>query len=99
MYNRYIPGADGSYQCQSIPEPTQERPCVPEPACPPSSEPARPTEPTAPSCPEHKQQQTLFGMDLGDLLLLAVIVLLLLDADEEETLPLLLTAAAFVFLH
>ena len=51
------------------------------------------------SLPRRQQQQTLFGMDLGDLLLLVVIVLLLLDADEDETFPLLLTAAAFVFLR
>lgn len=98
MYNRYIPGADGSYQCQIVPEPVREAPHAPEPACPPAQEAPCP-EPAAPCRTGRKQQQTLFGMDLGDLLLLAVIGLLLLDAEEEETLPLLLTAAAFLFLQ
>lgn len=99
MYNRYIPGADGSYHCHPVAEPIAEAACPPDPAprehCPP------PVQDQPASCPprERKQQQTLFGMDLGDLLLLAVILLLLLDAEESETLPLLLTAAAFVLLQ
>ncbi len=98
MYNRYIPGADGTYQCHSVEEPVpRETACDPPPVSPPAAEEPCPAE----ACrqPRRQQQQTLFGMDLGDLLLLAVIVLLLLDADEDETLPLLLTAAAFVFLR
>ncbi len=92
MYNRYIPGADGSYQCHPVVEPLQ----TPLPAAEPSPCPDQP-----PPCParEQKQQQTLFGLDQGDLLLLAVIWLLLLDAEENEVLPLLLTAAAFLLLQ
>ena len=94
MYIRYIPGADGSYQCHPVVEPFQEPspPAEPEPC---------PAQEAPPPCParEQKQQQTLFGLDQGDLLLLAVIWLLLLDAEENEVLPLLLTAAAFLLLQ
>lgn len=98
MYNRYVPGADGTYQCHSIEEPMpRETACDTPPA--PESISEEPCLAAACQQPRRQQQQTLFGMDLGDLLLLVVIVLLLLDADEDETFPLLLTAAAFVFLR
>lgn len=96
MYNRYIPGADGSYQCQTVAEPIREAPCRQNPS-PPAQD--CPVQDPAPPRPVRQQQQTLFGLDLGDLLLLAVILLLLLDADEGEMLPLLLTAAAFLLLQ
>ena len=49
--------------------------------------------------PEAEKQQSLWGMDLGDLLLLCILFLILLESQDEDPLPLLITAAAFFLLR
>ena len=93
MYNRYVPGNDGIYRRQTV---------LP-------AEPVYEKKETLPECckenPEIAQQQRrpgrnhAEGFDLGDLLLLCIIGLLLVDSEEEENLPLLLIAAAILFLQ
>ena len=96
MYNRYVPGHDGNYRRQMIPDASELR-------CPP------PENPVKEACCEQEteiaQQQKSIrstgfsGFDLGDLLLLCIVILLWIDAKEEDTLPLLITAAAFLLLQ
>lgn len=98
MYNRYVPAEGGGYVRQSIPdEPIYDVP-IQEPCWDP---------PQSPPCQEDRK--TVFtrlksllpqGLDTGDLLVLIVVLLLLLEKDEnnEDLLPVLITAAAFLFL-
>lgn len=93
MYNRYVPGHDGIYRRQTIAEA--------QTACPKQDEP----QDTCENKPEIAQQQrrpcqsASGSFDLGDLLLLCIIILLLIDSDEDDSLPLLITAAALLFLQ
>lgn len=108
MYNRYIPGADGTFQRTVV----DDRPPKPQPvpeAAPPATEqvvciPQEPApQPDAP-CNQALSVRTLLkkllprGVELDDLLVLLIILLLLVDGDQEDTLALLVTAAAFLLL-
>ena len=90
VYNRYIPGTDGTFQRMTVTTCTPpEAPCAAERQ---SSEPcgeagARPLRALLPK-----------GMDTGDLLLLAIVLLLLIDGEEDDTLSILLTLAAFILM-
>lgn len=94
MYNRYVPGHDGNYRRQTIPEPSV--PCH------------QPETPMIAVCEEHTEtaqqqrpacQNRQCGLDLGDLLLLCIVILLLIDSDEDDSIPLLIMAAAFLLLQ
>ena len=94
MYNRYIPGANGIYQRQCIPDAplpsqTPEQTAV----CPQTNDKKEPV-----IC-RKDPFSCLRGIDHGDLLLLCIILLLLNDCDGEDVLPLLITAGAFLFLQ
>lgn len=93
MYNRYVPGHDGVYSRQTVAEP--EKPCSVQ-------------ENTYTVCKEkpeiaqqHRRpfQNRSEGLDLGDLLLLCIVILLLIDCEEEDSIPLMIMAAAFLFLQ
>lgn len=93
VYNRYIPGTDGTFQRMTVttctPPEAPEKPCAAERQ---SSEPcgeagARPLRALLPK-----------GMDTGDLLLLVIVLLLLIDGEEDDTLSILLTLAAFILM-
>lgn len=93
MYNRYVPGHDGTYRRQTVAD--TAAPCK------------KPEVPSA-SCEEPKeiaQQQrrpcriTSEGFDLGDLLLLCIVILLFIDSEEDDNLPFLIMAAALLFLQ
>ncbi len=88
MYNRYIPGSNGTY----------ERQIMEEPVIKPEAMPAAPIP--APAKTETAQQQrkpsqtSSAGPDLGDLLLLCIILLLLIDSDENDLLSAIILAGA-----
>ncbi len=88
MYNRYIPGSNGVYERQTVQEPTPTIPVGPLPL------------PTPELDAEGQQSQIcqtkVFGIDLGDLLLLCIILLLLVESDGEDQFPLILLAAGFL---
>lgn len=93
VYNRYIPGTDGTFQRMTVttctPPEAPEKPCAAERQ---SSEPCGETgmRPLRALLPK--------GMDTGDLLLLAIVLLLLIDGEEDDTLSILLTLAAFILM-
>lgn len=101
LYNRYIPGENGTYQCKRVEEiPVPEQP---EPAQAPPAPPYLPPPPPPP--PPRGALQGLLGrflppgVDVGDLLILLILLLLLADSDDgDDSLSLLLTAAAFLFM-
>ena len=95
MYNRYIPGQDGAYRRERVEEPYPPQPTPRMPVASPQDCAQEP--PPAP--PEAEKQQSLWGMDLGDLLLLCILFLILLESQDEDPLPLLITAAAFFLLR
>ena len=88
MYNRYVPGSNGTYERRTVPDPPEACPPPPVPDCLP--------EEKAEQQQAHSRQNVLFGFDLGDLLLLCIVMLLLIDSDEEEILPILIMVAAFL---
>ena len=92
MYNRYIPGANGVYQRQTVAEPCAAPAPQPiqMPACQEKEAPSQP----APAC----NPSNFLGLDAGDLLLLLIILLLLIDSEEDDLMTILITAAAFLFL-
>lgn len=96
MYNRYIPGANGVYECHSVPEPEhkqiQDATLKRSPSENRTDE--RP-ESNLVQCPKKQNQ----SMDLGDMLILCIILLLLIDCDQEDISSILVTAAAFLFLQ
>lgn len=95
MYNRYIPGTNGAYQRSVIQESRSEPgPCIPKP---PISVPKSDDTCAIPLKEQPVVNRKSAGIDLGDLLLLCVVLLILLDCEQEDTLPILLTAAAFLF--
>lgn len=94
MYNRYIQGQNGTYERYSVPD---------------ISESCKQEDYTQSEICEEMQEKTeiaqqqnsrdpkgLFGMDLGDLLLLCIVILLVIDCDEDDYFPLLIMAAAFL---
>ena len=90
MYNRYIPDSNGIYERHSVPEPESKEHFAPPLLLQEASK----------SCEKrHIDDNNRFGMDLGDLLLLCIVLLLLIDSDGDDKLPLLIMAAAFVFLQ
>lgn len=93
MYNRYIPGQDGAYRRECV-----EEPCPPPPRMPVEA-PQECAKELPPPPPEAEKQQSLWGMDLGDLLLICILFLILLESEDEDPLPLLITAAAFLLLR
>lgn len=98
IYNRYIPGANGSYQRQTVEE--QKRHGLPpelpaQTACERKEAACVPEETPWNEFGVRRQQPKL---DLGDLLLLCIVLLLLIDSEEDDMLSVLVTAAAFLFL-
>lgn len=87
MYNRYVPSSNGTYERRTVPDPPEVCPPLPVPDCKPEKK----TEQQA-----HSRQNTLFGFELGDLLLFCIVTLLLIDSEEEEILPILIMVAAFL---
>ena len=94
MYNRYIPGHDGVYQCQTVGGATVSTSVCSEEVCTEELNSSEIAQQHRPPC-----RGPLEGLDIGDLLLLCIIVLLLIDCDEEDSVPLLITIAAFLFLQ
>ena len=94
MYNRYVPGHDGTYHRKTV-EDSKPIPCC-EAAEPISQEKISQVETIQQQKPCRNAWE---GLDLGDLLLVCIVILLLLDSDEEESIPLLIMAAAFLFLQ
>lgn len=99
MYNRYVPAEGGGYVRQSMPEepPLQEEPTFHIPCEePPPNDPPPPKK----GILSHLKNLLPQSLDTGDLLVLIVVLLLLLEKDEdnEDLLPVLITAAAFLFL-
>lgn len=96
MYNRYIPGSNGVYERRSVYEPKEN---------PEQCAICSPQERTAeePTCNRHTHpRKSPFGglsLDTGDLLLLCIVLLLMIDSDGEDFLPILITAAAFLFMQ
>ena len=88
MYNRYVPGSNGTYERRTVPDPPESCPPPPVPACQAEAKPEQQQT--------HVRQNSFFGFDLGDLLLLCIVVLLLIDSEEEEMLPILIMVAAFL---
>ena len=84
MYNRYVPGHDGSYRRQTVPEPEK------------CTRPELPAERPCEEKPKPKRQCQNQNMDVGDLLLLCIVILLLIDSEEEDSIPLLIMAAVFL---
>ena len=92
MYNRYVPGHNGTYEKFIVPEHKHDTPdeavqCTQETTC------DRPEIAKQQRRPEQSRQS---GLDLGDLLLLCIMILLLIDSDGDDTFPLLIMAAAFL---
>ena len=84
MYNRYVPGYDGSYRRQTVQEP--EKYVKPE----------LPEELPCEEKPKPKKQCPCRNTDIGDLLLMCIVALLLIDSEEEDSVPFLIMAAAFL---
>ncbi len=93
MYNRYVPGHDGSYRRQTVAEPQK--------ICPtPEFEAKNCEEPhTIVQQQEKPCRSASDGFDLGDLLLLCIIVLLMIDSDGDDSLPLMIMIGAFLLLQ
>lgn len=98
MYNRYVPAEDGGYVRQSVPDEEPTYPPEPPPQEPVSHIPCE--EPPKKGLLSRLKHLLPQGLDTGDLLVLIVVLLLLLEQDEdnEDLLPILITAAAFLFL-
>ena len=93
LYNRYVPGHNGSYERITVSEPARQSCDQPEPTAEKSSD-GPPIEMTK---QQHQSKgPQLYGLDLGDILLLCIIILLLIDSNEEETMPLLIMTAALL---
>ena len=91
MYNRYVPGHDGVYLRKTVEDTTPVINCE-------MTEP--PEQPRVKTVQQQKPcRNTSDGFDLGDLLLLCIVILLLVDSDEDDSFPLLIMAAAFLFLQ
>ena len=91
IYNRYIPESNGIYKKHCVVFPDAE----PKPVTTDTSKKQDRECPTQ----ECGQPNPRFGWDLGDLLLLCIVILLLLDSEEGDMLPILIAAAAFLFLQ
>lgn len=96
MYNRYIPGSNGIYERRTVHEHQQksdDRSLTPATECAAEQS----------SCVQSNQiRRNGFGnlsLDTGDLLLLCIVLLLMIDSDGDDLLPLLITAAAFLFMQ
>lgn len=98
MYNRYIPGTNGSYERQTVAEPvgiqSPQTPVIPreahEPPC---------IEPQAKPVRSFLQRILPSNLDIGDLLLLCIVLLMLMDSEEDDILSILITVAAFLLLQ
>lgn len=96
VYNRYIPDGSGAFRKVVVDD---APPCLQQqdiPPCPPAviEKPVCEKKPAA--NPLHRFLPA--GIDTGDILVLLILLLLLIDGDEDDTLPILLTAAAFILL-
>lgn len=110
MYNRYIPGANGTFQRTIVDDRPPQPPRTPQPElpreegpCPPPKQEAQPVCEAPLACPERTNEHILRrllprGIDLGDLLALLIVLLLLIDSEEDDTLTVLVTIAAFLLL-
>ena len=108
MYNRYIPGANGTFQRTVVDDrPPQPPPPPPQPAppettiCPPPEHDQQPECVPAPGCAENTATHILRrflprGVDIGELLALCIVLLLLVDSDQDDTLTVLITIAVFL---
>lgn len=104
MYNRYIPGQNGVYRRQIIPEPQ------PEPKDESTQQTPLFTQAQAVSIPTQNaatgKSRLPFSLDrllpqkleTGDLLVLLILLLILVDGETDDPLPILLMIAAFMFL-
>ena len=94
MYNRYVQGQNGTYERYSVPDVSETRKPVSNEPVDNCEEQREKTEiAQQQNCHDHK---SLFGMDLGDLLLLCIVILLVIDCDEDDYFPILIMAAAFL---
>ena len=105
MYNRYIPGQNGVYQCKVVQDKPAPVPIVPEPVtprCMPEPEPCPPPPPPQSCCtpPPLSFLKRLLpkDVDLGDIIILLILALLLIDGEESDSTTLILTVVAFLFL-
>lgn len=92
MYNHYIPESNGVYKRHSV--------IIPD--CPQNHEQDCFTETASTKHACDKPQKTpgnRCSWDLGDLLLICIVLIILLDSDEDEKFPILIAAAAFMFLQ
>lgn len=95
MYNRYIPGADGTFQRQTLPD------CPPPPPGPP---PGPPKPPKPPEPPKPKPCLSEFfgslipgGLDAEDLIVVLLLLLMSQDCKESPNTP-LITMLIYLFL-
>ena len=91
MYNRYVPGSNGTYERRTVPDPPASCAHTPPPPAPICE-----AEQKAEQQQTHIRQNSFSGFDLGDLLLLCIVILLLIDSDEEDMFPILIMVAAFL---
>lgn len=96
MYNRYIPGTNGVYERRTVHEPRQTADnCSLAPSQEEPHEQAACVKPVQPRRSSHGG----LSLDTGDLLLLCIVLLLMIDSDGDDILPLMITAAAFLFMQ
>ncbi len=94
MYNRYVQGQNGSYERYSVPDISEScRQVIQEPTTACEEKQERTEIAQQQNCRDRKG---LFGLDLGDLLLLCIVILLVIDCDEDDYFPILIMAAAFL---
>ncbi len=94
MYNRYVQGQNGTYERYSVPDISETcKPVISEPAVVCEEQQEKREIAQQQNC---RDQKGLFGLDLGDLLLLCIVILLVIDCDEEDYFPILIMAAAFL---
>ena len=98
MYNRYIPGQNGVYQRQIVPESKPEPKLEPVQSSAPISEFRQTKSSGRTSHPFSFSRLLPQTLETGDLLVLLILLLILVDGETEDPLPILLMIAAFMFL-
>ena len=86
MYNRYIPGPDGSYQKCRVAD-AQTHPCVPRPPAPPEPRPVG----------SFLKNLLPGSLDTGDLFVILLLLLIAGDSEKERN-HALLTIFLYFFL-
>ncbi len=96
MYNRYIPGSNGVYERRTVHEhQSKSEQC----SLPTSTEPPEEQVCCSPAVQAKRRNFGGLSLDTGDLLLLCIVLLLMIDSDGDDLLPLLITAAALLFMQ